>query len=123
MTGQNLGSRHFSARAIYLEKRTMHIFGFFNKLVKNNTGVSAKNFLLVSVTIIGCLLLIVPGVILMIEVINNKTITTDLTGLAAYVGAVASLFATAGLTKAWSAKYEVSNDAQENKEENTEPEP
>ena len=101
----------------------MYIFGFFNKLVKNNTGVSAKNFLLVSVTIIGCLLLIVPGVILMIEVISNKTITTDLTGLAAYVGAVASLFATAGLTKAWSEKYENSADTQENKEENTEPEP
>lgn len=101
----------------------MHIFGFFNKLVKNNTGVSSKNFLLVSVTIIGCLLLIVPGVILMIEVISNKTITTDLTGLAAYVGAVASLFATAGLTKAWSEKYENSTDAQENKEENVEPEP
>ena len=101
----------------------MYIFGFFNKLVKNNTGVSAKNFLLVSVTIIGCLLLIVPGVILMIEVISNKTITTDLTGLAAYVGAVASLFATAGLTKAWSEKYEGNTDTQENKEENAEPEP
>ena len=38
-------------------------------------------------------------------------------------GAVASLFATAGLTKAWSEKYESSTDTQENKEENTEPEP
>ena len=34
------------------------------------------------------------------------TIATDLSGMAAYIGAVASLFATAGLTKAWSEKYE-----------------
>lgn len=90
---------------------------FFSKLVKNNTGVSSKNFLLVSVTIIGCLLLIVAGVILMIEVINNKTIATDLTGLAAYIGSIASLFATAGITKAWSErgekKYDIYNGADE----------
>lgn len=92
---------------------------FFSKLVKNNTGVSSKNFLLVSVTIIGCLLLLVAGAILMIEVISNKTIATDLTGLAAYIGAVASLFATAGITKAWSEKSESKYDIY-NGEEKTE---
>ena len=84
----------------------MKIPEFFGKLIRNNTGISSKNFFLVSVTIIGCILLIIPGVVLMIEVINNKTITTDLSGLAAYIGSVASLFATAGITKAWSEKFE-----------------
>lgn len=34
------------------------------------------------------------------------TIQTDLNGLAAYIGAVAGVFASAGITKAWSEKYE-----------------
>ena len=37
------------------------------------------------------------------------TIATDLSAMAAYIGAVASLFATAGITKAWSEKYECKN--------------
>lgn len=84
----------------------MKLIGWFSKLVRNNSGVSSKSFFLVITTIIGCILLIVPAIILMIEVIANKTVATDLNGLAAYIGAVASLFATAGLTKAWSEKFE-----------------
>lgn len=79
---------------------------YFNKLINNNTGVSSKNFFLVAVTIIGLILLLVPAVILLVEVFTNHTIATNLNGLAAYIGAVASLFATAGLTKAWAEKYE-----------------
>lgn len=96
---------------------------WFGKLIRNNTGVSSKNFFLVSVTIIGLLLLLVPGVALMIEVVNNKTITTDLTGMAAYVGAVASIFGTAGLTKAWSEKFEQKNDFTPTEEVSEEEEP
>lgn len=79
---------------------------FFSKLVRNNTGVSSKNFFLVVITIIGCILLIIPAIILSIEIFMNHTIATDLNGLAAYIGAVASLFGAAGLTKAWSERYE-----------------
>ena len=79
---------------------------YFKKLINNNTGVSSKNFFLVVVTFIGCLLLLVPAFALTFEVILNTTISTSLEGFAAYIGAVASLFATAGITKAWSEKYE-----------------
>lgn len=82
---------------------------WFSKLIRNNTGVSAKNFFLVIVTFIGCLLLLVPVVSLTIEAFFSHTIATDLTGFAAYIGAVGSLFATAGLTKAWSERYEQNN--------------
>lgn len=51
-------------------------------------------------------MLLVPVVVLIFEVFYNHTITTDLNGMAAYVASVASLFATAGLTKAWSEKFE-----------------
>jgi hypothetical protein len=84
----------------------MKIVKWIEKLVKNNTGVSSKNFFLVTITFIGCLLLIVPIITLLVEVIFTHTIATDLNGMAAYIGAVASLFATAGLTKAWSEKFE-----------------
>ena len=86
---------------------------FFVKLVQNNTGISSKNFFLVVVTIVGVLLLLVPVVVLVVEVCYNHTIVTDLTGLAAYIGSVASLFATAGVTKAWADMNENKNNAKD----------
>lgn len=85
------------------------IVNYVSLLIKNNTGVSSKNFFLVTVTAIGSLLLLVPAVILLVEVYFNHTITTDLNGLAAYIAAVASLFASAGITKAWSERNEAKN--------------
>ena len=82
---------------------------YLMKLIQNNTGVSSKNFFLVTVTIIGCLLLLVPAFALSIEAFYTHTIATDLAAMAAYIGSVASLFATAGITKAWSEKYECRN--------------
>lgn len=79
---------------------------YFGKLIDNNTGVSSKNFFLIVVTLIGCLLLLVPAFTLTFEVIFTHTITTSLDGFASYIAAVAGLFATAGITKAWSEKYE-----------------
>lgn len=79
---------------------------YFKKLVRNNTGVSSKNFFLVTVTIAGIILLLIPAFVLIVEVIYNHTIKTDLSGMAAYVAAVAGIFASAGVTKAWSEKYE-----------------
>ena len=85
------------------------MFTWFSKLIRNNTGVSAKNFFLVIVTFIGCLLLLVPVFSLTIEAFFSHTIATGLTGFAAYIGAVGSLCATPGLTKAWSERYEQNN--------------
>ena len=79
---------------------------YISKLISNNTGVSSKNFFLVAATIIGLILLLVPAVLLIIEVCYNHTIQTDLNGLAAYIASVAGIFASAGITKAWSEKYE-----------------
>lgn len=86
---------------------------YFGKLIRNNSGISSKNFFLVVVTVIGCILLIVPAFTLTFEVIINGTITTSLDGFAAYIGAVAGLFATAGITKAWSEKFECKKQQEE----------
>ena len=85
---------------------SLRVMCYIDKLIKNNTGVSSKNFFLVAVTVIGLILLLVPAVLLIVEIIYNHTIATDLNGLAAYIGAVAAVFTSAGITKAWSEKYE-----------------
>lgn len=78
------------------------MLNFLYNLIRNNTGVSSKNFFLVSATLTGIVLLAMPILVLSIEIIYNHTITTDLNGLAAYIASVAGIFATAGITKAWS---------------------
>lgn len=72
---------------------------FWIKLIKNNTGVSSKNFFLVVMTLVGLVLLLMPIIILSIEITYNHTITTDLNGLAAYIGATSTVLVTAGVTK------------------------
>lgn len=75
---------------------------FFYKLVRSNSGVSSKNFFLVCTTIVGVLMLTVLLAGFIIDMIYSHTITIDMQGAAVYIGAIASLFASAGITKAWS---------------------
>lgn len=93
------------------------MFKYFHKLVQNNSGISSKNFFLVSTTLIGLMLLAVPIIILLVETFYNHTIATDLNGLAAYIGAVAAVFTSAGVTKAWSEKYEKRKSGRPKKED------
>lgn len=78
----------------------------FTKLIRTNSGYSSKSFFLIAITLIGLLLLIVPVFTLCIEAWYNHTIQTNLSDMAAYIASVAAIFATGGITKAWSEKYE-----------------
>lgn len=75
------------------------IVDYFQKLIQVNSGHSSKAFFLVSVTLIGCLMLLSVVFILIWEVITYGTIKTDLMGISAYVGSISTLFVSAGLTK------------------------
>lgn len=77
-----------------------------SKLLRNNSGYSSKSFFLISITAIGLLLLLVPVFVLTIEAWYNHTIQTNLSDMAAYIAAVAAIFASGGITKAWSERYE-----------------
>ena len=79
---------------------------FIKDLLTSNSGISSKAFFLVSVTLAGCLILLAVAFVLVFEEIKNGTIRTDLGGLAAFIGAVAGLFATAGATKAFGERNE-----------------
>ena len=75
---------------------------FFMKLIKSNTGVSSKNFFLVCTTLIGLILLSVLIGGMIVDIVFNHTITISMSEAAYFIGAVGSLFAAAGLTKAGS---------------------
>ena len=83
---------------------------YLTELVRVNSGHSSKAFFLVAVTLIGCLLLFCVAFVMVWEVVTNGTIRTDLMGLSAFVGSVASLFVTAGITKVYGEKKELKND-------------
>lgn len=68
----------------------------------NDESVSSTSVFLFIITFIGLLLLIVPAVILCVELYYNHTVLTDMSAIASYITAVATLFASGGITKAWS---------------------
>lgn len=92
---------------IFLTMKTQNNSGknyhekLFTKLIKGNTQFSSVNFFLIITTIIGCILLIIPIFGMLVDIMYNHTITIDLNGLAAYIVAVAGIFATGGIANAW----------------------
>lgn len=85
-----------------IEMAKTNKISLFKNLIRSNSGVSSKNFFLVITTLIGAFLLLVLIGGFIVDIIYNHTISVDMNGAAVYIGAVASLFASAGLTKAWS---------------------
>lgn len=77
----------------------MRLTRYITELIRVDSGHSSKAFFLVMVTIVGSVLLLCAAFVLAWEVVSTGTIHTDLVGLSAFVGSVASLFATAGITK------------------------
>lgn len=55
------------------------------------------------------MLLLVPFIAILVEVFATHTVSSDLTGWGAYIGSVAGLLASAGITKAWSEKMKGNN--------------
>lgn len=103
-----------------IDKKIKANNGFLNRLLdKNDTSVSSSSFYLLSVTIVGLLLLIVPMIVLLIEVIYNHTVATDLNGMAAYIGSVAALFASGGIVKGWISYNDSKTDIERYKQNKT----
>ena len=71
-------------------------------LIRSGSGISSTNFFLICTTIIGTGLLIVVPFSIIWEELHNNSVISDLSGWAAYIGAIAGLFGAAGATKSWS---------------------
>lgn len=80
----------------------MRLSRYMTSLIREGSGDSSKSFFLVCVTVTGCLLLLTVGGILAYDALRDGRVDTDLPGLAALVGAVTAVFASAGVTKAMS---------------------
>ena len=78
----------------------------FTNLINNNTGVSSKNFFLIAITLIGAVLLAMVIISIIIDLIHNGTVTMSWADMGMFVGSVSTMFCAAGITKAWSEKYE-----------------
>ena len=78
----------------------------FTNLINNNTGVSSKNFFLIAITLIGAVLLIMLIISIIVDLIHNGKVTMSWADMGVFVGSVSTMFCTAGITKAWSEKYE-----------------
>lgn len=72
---------------------------FMGKLLQNNSGVSAKSFFLIAVTIVGIVMLAVIAFCMIWEVTRTNQVNADLSGYANIIAAVSALFGAAGLTK------------------------
>ena len=78
----------------------------FTNLINNNTGVSSKNFFLIAITLIGAVLLAMVIISIIVDLIYNGTVTMSWADMGMFVGSVSTMFCAAGITKAWSEKYE-----------------
>lgn len=72
---------------------------FMGKLLQNNSGVSAKSFFLIAVTVVGTMMLVVIAFCMIWEVTRTNQVNADLSGYANIIAAVSALFGAAGLTK------------------------
>jgi membrane protein implicated in regulation of membrane protease activity len=61
------------------------------KLIRNNTGVSIKNFAVFAIVCCSVLILLTIPFLLIFEMCFNHTISTDLMGIAAVITSVATI--------------------------------
>ena len=94
-------SNHSDVNSMNNFKNINNSESFLTNLVKDDNNFSTVNFFLVSVTIVGIALLIVPIIAMCVDVYFNHTITINLSDMGAYIVAVAGIFGAAGLTNAW----------------------
>lgn len=84
------------------KKRVKKQKGWLARLVDmDDNSISASTVFLLITSMVAIILLLVPAIVLMVEVIYNHTISTDLSGMAAYITAVAAIFASGGILKGW----------------------
>jgi len=82
--------------AINLFKNITEAYG---KLITNNSGNSIKSAFLFWVFLVGIVLLLIVGVVLLIDVISDGKVESNIADLASFVTAISRLFVAAGLPK------------------------
>ena len=86
---------------------------YFKCMFEAGNKVSSARFFMIVTLAISCVLYCIIGFILIVDVCNNKSITTDLNGLSSFITAVSVNLGIGGLTKIGSAYMEKRNQATE----------
>ena len=76
------------------------------KFIRNNTGYSIKNLLVLAMIVFAFILLAMPVAAIISELYNTGTVTMSWSDIGLYIGSVATLPGMAGFAKVWSEKYE-----------------
>lgn len=84
----------------------MTFFKYIKLLTVSNSGQSSKGFLFVSVTLSSLALIAICGISLIVDVLVNGHIETDLVGMAALIGSISTLLGAVGLTKVYGDKFD-----------------
>lgn len=82
----------------------------YEALITNGTGHSIKSWFIHRVAVLGMCLLGVTGVVLLVDVVWDGKIDSNLSELAQFVGAISTLFVSAGLPKMIGEIKEMKND-------------
>ena len=76
--------------------------GFWSRAFDgDDSSVSMASLFLAATTIIGLILLLVPVAVVIVDLYFSHTVNVDMSDMAAYVTSVTALFASGGITKAW----------------------
>lgn len=73
---------------------------FFVKATKENNNINPVYVFMLGVLVVGVLLLFIPVIGMLVDIWYNHTITINLSDMAVYVGAVAAIFTSGGVTAA-----------------------
>ncbi len=85
---------------LYNKMKKKDTDNFFVKATKENNNINPVYVFMLGVLCVGVLLLFVPVIGMLVDIWFNHTMTINLSDMAVYVGAVAAIFTSGGVTAA-----------------------
>lgn len=85
---------------LYKEMKNKKNENYFIRATKEDNNINPIYLFLLIVLTIGILLLLVPIIGMIVDIVYNKTITINLSDMSLYIGAVAAIFTSGGITGA-----------------------
>ena len=85
---------------LYSKMKKKDTDNFFVKATKENNNINPMYVFMLGVLAVGVLLLFIPVIGMLVDIWYNHTMTINLSDMAVYVGAVAAIFTSGGVTAA-----------------------
>ena len=85
---------------LYSKMKKKDTDNFFVKATKENNNINPMYVFMLGVLAVGVLLLFIPVIGMLVDIWYNHTMTINLSDMAVYIGAVAAIFTSGGVTAA-----------------------